>query len=484
MTKLKGFLTCIFSVTAILCFSFNSYAVSYGQSPQYTHLGDVSSNGELGINPFSGGIKNCHFYTWGRVYEMHGIKLGAGVVSWQKDYILHQEPRAHSMALWGTSTNTSHSAYVEAVNADGSKITFSEGGNIYSDTGYAYNSEINLTTFKGWSYDKSPLLGFIYFDNSPITSTLSVTTTTADNITATNATVRGEVSYTGELPSEYGIYFGTDKNSLTKVAHDGRPDFSYNPFKMWYDLQAEAGITLQPNTTYYWKCYAIQNGIEVTGDIQSFRTITTLTVTTTTADSITATNATVRGEVSYSGELPSEYGIYFGTDSNNLKKVAHDGRPDFSYNPFKMWYDLQAEAGITLQPNTTYYWKCYAIQNGIEVTGGIQSFRTLATLIVNTTTADSITSTNATVRGEVSYSGELPSEYGIYFGTDSANLRKVAHDGRPNFSYNPFKMWYDLQAEAGITLQPNTIYYWKCYAIQNGIEVAGTIQSFRTLATK
>lgn len=47
-------------------------------------------------------------------------------------------------------------------------------------------------------------------------------------------------------------------------------------------------------------------------------------------------------------------------------------------------------------------------------------------VIVNTTIADTITSSNAVVRGTVSYSGNRPIEAGIYFGTSPDNMSKVA----------------------------------------------------------
>ena len=55
-----------------------------------------------------------------------------------------------------------------------------------------------------------------YIDVNPVT----VNTTVADSITESNATVRGTVSYSGQKPSEAGIYFGTSENGMSKVAND------------------------------------------------------------------------------------------------------------------------------------------------------------------------------------------------------------------------------------------------------------------------
>lgn len=99
-------------------------------------------------------------------------------------------------------------------------------------------------------------------------------------------------------------------------------------------------------------------------------------VKTTIADTITSSNAVVRGNVSYNGNRPSEAGIYFGTSPDNMSKVAKD-TIEHNKNPFDMWYDLNSEAGQYLNSGTTYYWQCYAIVNGIETKGDIKSFTTI-----------------------------------------------------------------------------------------------------------
>lgn len=123
------------------------------------------------------------------------------------------------------------------------------------------------------------------------------------------------------------------------------------------------------------------------------------------------------------------------------------------------------------------------IQNGTEYKGGVRSFTTRredkASVSVSTGGADSITQSNAMVRGSASYSGSRPSEVGLYFGTSADNMSKVAKDSI-NHSKNPFDIWYDLNNEAGQYLSPATIYYYKIYGIQNGIEVCGEVKSFTT----
>ena len=169
-----------------------------------------------------------------------------------------------------------------------------------------------------------------------------------------------------------------------------------------------------------------------------------ITVNTLEAKKISQTNATVYGKISYLGTRPSEVGIYFGNDSNNLNKVASD-KINHNKNPFDMWYDLNSEAGQYLSAGRTYY----------------SSFTTESDnsgLSISTGGADSVTSNNATVRGTAAYSGTRPSEVGLYFGTSPNNMNKVARD-TISHNKNPFDIWYDLNSEAGQYLNAGTTYY-------------------------
>ncbi|MBQ7574675.1 MAG: S8 family serine peptidase [Clostridia bacterium] len=212
----------------------------------------------------------------------------------------------------------------------------------------------------------------------PIPSDTTVTTTEAVNITYSNATVYGRVSYSGAKPTEVGIYFGTSPNNMNKVAKDTYITHNKNPFDMWYDINSDAGLTLSDNTTYYWQCYAITDGIEIKGDIRSFVTqgglSDILNITTGIADSFYNDNATVHGSASYSGSKPTEVGLYFGTSQNKMSKVAKDISITHNKNPFDIWYDLNSEANIHLKSGTRYYYQIYGIQNGKEVKGTINSF--------------------------------------------------------------------------------------------------------------
>lgn len=302
------------------------------------------------------------------------------------DYLF--EHAVYGDAIWWNGEDVApHAMMIIDVNSKGVNTYESSGigtGNIVSKKFRTYSKlhkEFGEGFVRFYHYE-----GYNPSKNSNTSSSneqknsITVKSTTVDGITQTNAVVHGEISYSGVKPSEFGLYLGTSGTKLEKVASEPQPDFEKNPFPIWYDINAETSYVLKPGKTYSWRCYAIQDGKEVKGSLKTFKTKPSTdktTITTTTAESITSTNAVVHGEVGYTGAKPSEFGIYFGKSQNSMKKVASDPEPSFDMNPFPIWFDLNVEANITLDPNTKYYWRCYVVQNGKEYKGNTKNFKTL-----------------------------------------------------------------------------------------------------------
>lgn len=147
-------------------------------------------------------MTNCTWYAWQQAYDNLGVELPSfgNATSWYVNakalgWHVGEEAKANSIAVWG-DTNEGHVGYVVSVN--GSQMTVNEGGvydvvrdvddegNIISIKYTAYNgtgiyNANQLSTLIGESrYEddiNSPkLIGFIYLDYIPSTTT-SITTT-------------------------------------------------------------------------------------------------------------------------------------------------------------------------------------------------------------------------------------------------------------------------------------------------------------------
>ncbi len=117
----------------------------------------------------------------------------------------------------------------------------------------------------------------------------------------------------------------------------------------------------------------------------------TYSATTGGSSNISNTNATISGSANASnGSAPhvSSWGYYIGTNSNpGDKKTA--GWPNGNVSSLSC--NVKDHCG-NLSPGTTYYYKIWAVINGREYSGGVNSFRTTAVKpsasTIKTSTAD------------------------------------------------------------------------------------------------
>ena len=198
-------------------------------------------------------------------------------------------------------------------NNDG-KISGGSGDGFYS------------ATIKNLEYDK-PYFVRAYADNGKVAYSSvfkdfvtkkkkgkpTVTTTAPINITATSATLGGNVSSDGNAEvTERGVYYGTSQNpesTGTKVKiGNGTGSFS------------EELTELDTDKTYYIKAYAINSEGASYGEEKQFSTTTEKskpTVTTLTPTNITSSSAIVGGNITSNGNAEiTERGIYYGTSQN------------------------------------------------------------------------------------------------------------------------------------------------------------------------
>lgn len=206
------------------------------------------------------------------------------------------------------------------------------------------------------------------FTTIPDPVNVTVITKGADTITETGAILRGDFSVIDGKASECGMYLGTSPDALSKLGSDAI-DSAGVPS---YYSTAKCGRTLTPGTTYYYRAYVVVNGQVYRGEVESFTTTSSVTVTTKGVDHITATSAIVRGEVTSSKQKASECGMYFGTDPSNLTKLGSD---KINANNMPFYYGT-AKYGRPLTAGTTYYYQAYAIVGGITYWGEVKSFTT------------------------------------------------------------------------------------------------------------
>jgi len=292
----------------------------------------------------------------------------------------------------------------------------------------------------------------------------ALTTLEATGITATGATLGGNITDTGAPPySEKGVCYSTSENptidhNKTLALGTGTGNFS---------IPVSA---LSPKTTYYVRAYAINLEGVVYGEQVSFTTSIILpSITTCDITNITTTGATLCINITNSGTPAySEAGVCYSTTpnpetSNNKAQISGSGTG--SFNPVVSGLDA----------NTTYYVRAYAIHPEGTEYGAQVSFTTSKILpTLTTNSATNISYRTATLGGNITFAGApVYTERGVCYATSqnptiANNKTIVPGTGTGNFSTDVSN------------LISNTTYYVQAYAIQSEVTVYGAQVSFTT----
>jgi len=255
-------------------------------------------------------------------------------------------------------------------------------------------------------------------------ATPSITTSAAASILSTSATMGGDITADGGAAI---LARGIVYSSINETPEISGLNVTQVPDGTGTGSFSESIGSLTDGTLYYYQAYARNTVGTVYGGVQTFTTLTTPTVSTTAADSITAFSATMGGDASADGgSAVSERGLVYSSlnedpliDGANVTKVTSGtGTGTFSEN-----------IG-SLSDDTEYHFKAYAI-NGVGTSyGSILTFTTLATPEISIegngaaiNDGDSTSSSgNHTDFGDINVNGEtLVRTYTIY-NTGSAVL--------------------------------------------------------------
>ena len=318
-----------------------------------------------------------------------------------------------------------------------------------NEKGTAYGEEVSFTT------SKEILLP-------------SVTTSTITQVSETTAVAGGNVTSDGGASvTERGVCIATVSNPTTShskiTAAGGTGTFT-------------CAITgLQEGTTYFVRAYATNSKGTAYGEQVSFTTAVTISlpsVTTSTITQITTTTAVAGGNVtSDGGASVSERGVVYSllanpaiTDLSSTIVRSGNGTGAFTCNL------------SNLQAGTTYYVRAYAINEKGTAYGEEVTFITNKQIVlpsVTTATVTQITEMGAVAGGVVtSDGGASVTERGVVYATTqnptTADNKVSNGSGMGTFTCNL------------TSLQPNTTYYVRAYAVNSKGTAYGEEVSFTT----
>ena len=249
-----------------------------------------------------------------------------------------------------------------------------------------------------------------------------VETLSATNITATGATLKGNVtSNGGATVTVRGFMYGTSASNLSQNVQSGSGTGNYT----------KALTGLSSGTTYYYKAYATNSIGTAYGDVMSFTTQTIYppSVQTNSASNITTTGATLSGNVtSNGGATVTARGFMYGTSADNLSQSVESGNGTGSYT----------RVLTGLSASTTYYYKAYATNVAGTGYGDVMTFTTPAsTGTVNGHAWVDLGLPSGTRWATCNVGASTPTAYGNYYAWGETTTKSSYTEDNYTYSSNP-----------------------------------------------
>jgi uncharacterized protein (TIGR02145 family) len=371
-----------------------------------------------------------------------------------------------------TVTTTAVSSVTSSGALSGGDVLAS-GGAIVTARGVAYGTMNNPTTQNNSTVDGSGTGSFLstlgglnaltnykvraYATNSVGTSygiqetftTLglpTISTNSVSSIASTAATSGGNVSSDGgSTVTARGMVYNNLQNPTTS------DNFTNNGTGTGSFISVVNGLSA--STLYYIRAYATNSVGTAYGNQLSFTTSvpTIATVTTLGATMITASTASLEGEVlSDGGSAVTAKGMAYSAINAN-PTISNST----TNNGSGTGYFLSSLSGLS--PTTVYYVRAYATNNLGTAYGNTVNFTTYGLPTVSTTNVTNVFSTSASTGGNVTSSGGLGvNARGIAYGTSSnpTVANNTTNDGSGTGTFLTFLSG----------LNASTLYYARAYA--------------------
>ena len=357
--------------------------------------------------------------------------------------------------MQGTGTPVTSNFKVKVSGTTGDytgSLTRLDPNKTYSFRAYAINE-------KGTAYGE--VKSFTTVKDLPKLSAVDVT-----GITSTSATLVADVTdHGGETASEVGFYYSLEETVDIETAVKVTKNYAGSAFSTTL-----SGLSIF--TTYYVKAYAVNSAGVAYSKVTEFKTLADVPVVTTVgASEVNSGGALLSGTVDTdNGARITERGFVWmqgdgtpTTDSHRLEASGTTG-------------DYTATLS-GLEPNKTYSFRAYAINEKGTAYGEVKSFTTVKDLPkLSAVDVTGITSTSATLVADVTdHGGETASEVGFYYSLEETVDIETAVKVTKNYAGSAFSTTL-----SGLSIF--TTYYVKAYAVNSAGVAYSKVTEFKTLA--
>ena len=329
-----------------------------------------------------------------------------------------------------------------------------------------------------------------------IPAAAKVSTFDAEAITASGATLSGEVTdECGSAVTERGFVW---------IEGDAVPAIEDSHIAAGSGLGAMTATVegLQPNKKYTFRAYATNASGTAYGEAKVFTTLVALpSLSTSTISNITSTSATFNGVLANDGgESVSEVGFYYSTEKevnpdaaqkvsleySTYQKSAKELSANTLYSAMQSAQAAASDEGesfsidvYSLGIKTKYYVKSYAVNSAGVAYGSVVNFETAGEIAtIKTVGSSEVTTSSAVLSANITTdNGEKITERGFVWmegsgnpTTDNEKLKVVGETGEYTATLSELK--------------PNVKYSFRAYAINSEGTAYGEVKSFTTKVDK
>lgn len=290
----------------------------------------------------------------------------------------------------------------------------------------------------------------------------------------------GAVSAKAGISLDVKMHEGQLKYGVVGIQKVEAPDIiddrtRYEEFGSWFapTPHQEYGVDfddLTPNTTYYYRAYAIIDGIYYYGEVLSFTT--NIIVKTYEATDVGATVAHVEGELMTKDAMleGERFGFCYNTTGNP------DENSPGAYGTFKSTSTPNFTWDMTnLEPETTYYYRAYVTYKGKTYFGEVMTFTTegegIMTLDCDYAMAD-IAKFNVWVDNTLPVE-QIGFTLGLTSQADELGVLVMQTNAETIKSQNIHSIYI-------YNLTPSQTYYYRAYMIVNGKVCYGKVKVLQT----
>ena len=333
----------------------------------------------------------------------------------------------------------------------------------------------------------------------PVNNQYIIDTLQATSVDTDSATLNGEISQGNGYNTVWFTYSNIDATPECQNGGDSTTYVIGSTFNQG-DQFSKSISNLMNDERYYYRACGTHNAILVSGNVEQFITNIiddgsnngNLDIETLSASNVDEDSATLRGEIIDGNNYTSAWFSYSRTDTTPECENGGDTITYASGYGILDQGDVFTRSVMGLVDNENYYYRACGYNNGIKVSGDVESFDTDSNddddddddddsddLDIETLSASNVDEDSATLRGEITQGDNYDDVWFVYSRSDSTPECDGNSDDEISVSGNDWDE-DDAFSRTASNLNDDTKYYYRACGEKDNDTVSGNVRNFTT----